>query len=104
MPETCVTEPESDVDVETEKHRRNEYEEFKTNLFDAIKGAESISLQKETETQPLPDIVQAPSILEEERVNEGITVLMGACQQGLEHDVRSILRRYNNIERNIPID
>ena len=26
-------------------------------------------------------------------VNEGITTLMAACQQGLEHDVRSILRR-----------
>ena len=24
---------------------------------------------------------------------EGITLLMGACQQGLEHDVRAILRR-----------
>ena len=24
---------------------------------------------------------------------EGITMLMGACQQGLEHDVRTILRR-----------
>ena len=28
-----------------------------------------------------------------EEVNEGITTLMAACQQGLEHDVRSILRR-----------
>ena len=93
MPETYVTEPDSDVDVETENHRRDEYEEFKTNLFDAIKGAETISLQKDTETQPLPVIAPAPNILEEETVNEGITVLMGACQQGLEHDVRSILRR-----------
>ena len=29
----------------------------------------------------------------EERRQEGITVLMAACQQGLEHDVRSLLRR-----------
>ena len=93
MPETYVTEPDSDVDVETENHRRDEYEEFKTNLFDAIKGAETISLQKDTETQPLPVIAPVSNILEEETVNEGITVLMGACQQGLEHDVRSILRR-----------
>ena len=37
------------------------------------------------------DTVAEPGAGEE--VNEGITTLMAACQQGLEHDVRSILRR-----------
>ena len=92
MPETIVTEPESD-DVDAGKHSREEYEEFKTNLFAAIKGAENMSLEKETKTMTPPLIAPAPTILEEETINEGITVLMGACQQGLEHDVRSILRR-----------
>ncbi len=93
MPETIVTEPESDNDAGAEKPCREEYEEFKTNLFDAIKGAENINLEKETKTMPPLVIAPAPAILEEETINEGITVLMGACQQGLEHDVRSILRR-----------
>ena len=90
MPETIVTEPESD-DVDAVKASREEYEEFKTNLFAAINGTENISLEKETKTMTPPVI--APTNFEEETVNEGITVLMGACQQGLEHDVRSILRR-----------
>ena len=92
MPETIVTEPESD-DVDAVKASREEYEEFKTNLFAAINGTENISLEKETKTMTPPSIAPAPTNFEEETVNEGITVLMGACQQGLEHDVRSILRR-----------
>ena len=43
---------------------------------------------EETEAE---DTVAEPGAGEE--VNEGITTLMAACQQGLEHDVRSILRR-----------
>ena len=74
MPETVVTESDGD--------RHEEYDKFKRSLFDAIKGAENICLD---ETQP--DDTEA--------LSEGITGLMGACQQGLEHDVRSILRRYN---------
>ena len=35
----------------------------------------------------------------EERRQEGITVLMAACQQGLEHDVRTILRRKPSLVR-----
>ena len=35
----------------------------------------------------------------EPRNNEGITLLMAACQQGLEHDVRSILRRKPSLVR-----
>ena len=49
---------------------------------------EEASRVKETEAG---DTVAEPVAGEE--VNEGITTLMAACQQGLEHDVRSILRR-----------
>ena len=44
--------------------------------------------RREEETE-VGDTVAEPM----EEVNEGITTLMAACQQGLEHDVRSILRR-----------
>lgn len=96
MPDTLVTEPEE----LGENHSQQEDNEFKANLFDAIEGAVKISLEKETETKPPSVIapVSAPTsaiLEEEEKINEGITVLMGACQQGLEHDVRSILRRYD---------
>ena len=47
--------------------------------------------ERRVEETEAGDTVAEPGAGEE--VNEGITTLMAACQQGLEHDVRSILRR-----------
>ena len=37
----------------------------------------------------------------EERKTEGITLLMAACQQGLEHEVRTILRKKPSLVRHV---
>ena len=57
---------------------------------EAEEAAEAAEGQRVEETEA-GDTVAEPGAGEE--VNEGITTLMAACQQGLEHDVRSILRR-----------
>ena len=50
--------------------------------------------ERRVEETEAGDTVAEPMEAEpREEVNEGITTLMAACQQGLEHDVRSILRR-----------
>ena len=51
--------------------------------------AEEGQREEERRVEEAGDTVAEPM----EEVNEGITTLMAACQQGLEHDVRSILRR-----------
>ena len=62
---------------------------------EAEEAAEAEEGQREDERRveetEAGDTVAEPGAGEE--VNEGITTLMAACQQGLEHDVRSILRR-----------
>ena len=62
---------------------------------EADEAAEAEEAQREEERRveetEAGDTVAEPGAGEE--VNEGITTLMAACQQGLEHDVRSILRR-----------
>ena len=66
-----------------------------TNSSDAkvanICAAESTAGKEEQEKVAKDDKTVTPKNSSSE--TEGITMLMGACQQGLEHDVRAILRR-----------
>ena len=52
--------------------------------------ADSIDKEEQDETTKENKPVVTKTTTSE---TEGITMLMGACQQGLEHDVRTILRR-----------
>ena len=58
---------------------------------EAAEAAEAEEGQREEERRV--EETEAGDTVAGEEVNEGITTLMAACQQGLEHDVRSILRR-----------
>ena len=96
---------EDDPAVDHDLLQTQEYQELEQKLLStSLRGPNICNTNTEDDHENAAKIITnnarandlgvptVPKIIKQSSV-EGITYLMAACQQGLEHDVRAILRR-----------
>ena len=96
---------EDDPAVDHDLFQAQEYQELEQKLLStSLRGPNICNTNTEDDHENAAKIITnnaraddlgvptVPKIIKQSSV-EGITYLMAACQQGLEHDVRAILRR-----------